>query len=180
MPAPTSTTTAHPPSATIPAARALLAQCRGFLSDLDDASYTEPCPAMFNATIGAHVRHTLDHFAAALGAQGDEAIDYDHRERDTPVEKSVEAAVALIDDIDAKLDALTEADADRDVRIRVMLSGDGDETRLASTLARELAFAAHHGVHHHAMIASIAMSQGRDVPAGFGKAPSTIAYESSR
>ena len=37
----------------------------------------------------------------------------------------------------------------------------------------------HHAIHHHAVMGAIAMEQGLDIPAGFGKAPSTINHESN-
>jgi hypothetical protein len=58
-----------------------------------------------------------------------------------------------------------------------MLSGEGDEAELTSTFAREVAFATHHAIHHNAMIAAIAASFGVTIPAGFGKAPSTVNHE---
>ena len=61
--------------------------------------------------------------------------------------------------------------------VRVMVSAEGAEASLGSTLARELAFAVHHAVHHNAMIASIAGELGIACPAGFGKAPSTANHE---
>ena len=46
--------------------------------------------------------------------------------------------------------------------VRCMLSAQGDEQRLRSSLAREIAFASHHATHHHAMMASIALEHGVD------------------
>jgi len=63
------------------------------------------------------------------------------------------------------------------VRVRVMLCADGQHAELGSTLGRELAFAAHHAVHHHAMVAAIAAEFGLSAPDGFGRAPSTIHHE---
>lgn len=63
------------------------------------------------------------------------------------------------------------------VRVRVMVSGDGAETELVSSLARELAFATHHAVHHQAMMRAIAGEFGVEASSDFGKAPSTINHE---
>ena len=165
------------PGATLPAAAAMLAQCRSFVEGLGADVYAEPCAAMFGASIGQHVRHSLDHFAAALDAFEGGVIEYDRRERDTDVEKSPEVAVGTIDVLASLIHAIDGRQADRLVTVRVMLSDDGAETDLTSTFARELAFASHHAVHHHAMIASIAGHLGLSVPEGFGKAPSTLAHE---
>jgi hypothetical protein len=161
-------------------ADSLLAQSRAFVEHSRDR-YTDPCASMMNGTIGAHLRHNLDHFGAAINAAADDApIDYDHRARGTPVETDPEAALDVIDDLRARLAALLENGChDRAVTVRMMLSADGDEARMRSTLARELAFAAHHALHHHAMMGAIAYAHGLSIPPGFGKAPSTLNHESS-
>lgn len=165
------------PAAALTAAAALLDQCRAFVRSVPAAAYTAPCPLMFDATIGQHVRHALDHFAAALSAIDGATIDYDHRQRDTAIERDPAEAARAIDALIAALRAVPPAGASRTVAIRIMLSGTGDECELGSTLAREIAFATHHAVHHHAMMATIARSIGAQVPPGFGKAPSTIDHE---
>jgi hypothetical protein len=58
-----------------------------------------------------------------------------------------------------------------------MLTSDGVDAELGSTLGRELAFATHHAVHHHAMLGAIAAELGVATPPEFGKAPSTIRHE---
>lgn len=168
------------PSATMPAAVALLQQCRACLGQVSDEQYTASCATMFGATIGQHMRHTLDHFIAAMDALEDETIDYDHRERDTDVEKQRRIAMDTIDTLCALLQATPVEAADRLVTVRVMLSPDGQETELTSSFARELAFATHHAIHHNAMIAVIAHEMGITMPNDFGKAPSSIAYEHAR
>ncbi|GAB4515636.1 MAG: hypothetical protein Tsb0013_20200 [Phycisphaerales bacterium] len=174
------TQTLRPASDTIPAACALLGQVRSLAGSIDDERYTTPSASMFGATIGAHVRHTLDHFRAALtGLEGD-VVDYDHRDRATAIEQSVDAAIAEIDALAGAIGAIGEEDAARGVTVRVMLSGDGACAELSTTLARELAFAAHHGVHHNAMIKAICCELGVETPEGFGKAPSTIQHENTR
>ncbi len=161
------------------ASLAVLGQCAAFVASLPTRAYTAPSTVLFGATIGQHVRHSLDHFAAALLTGPGEAIDYDHRERGTPIESDPAAAAGLMAQLRDVLEGLTPAAAGRSVRVRVMLTSAGDETELGSTLERELAFASHHAVHHHAMMAAIANELRHPVPAGFGKAPSTLNHERS-
>lgn len=160
-------------------ADALLAQSRAFVEHARGC-FSSPCAAMMNGSIGAHLRHNLDHFAAAIGAFDDASpIDYDHRARGTPVESDPDAAIGVIDALRARLAELTlDGAPDRDVVVRMMITSGGDEAALRSTLARELAFAAHHATHHHAMMAAIGMAHGLAIPQGFGKAPSTLNHES--
>ena len=66
-----------------------------------------------------------------------------------------------------------------------MLSGDSNEEFvLPSTRSRELVFAAHHAIHHMAIIRIIALGTVGglsidDLPVDFGRAPSTVQYETS-
>lgn len=159
------------------AAGRVLDQCAGVLHDLTDEQYTRPSRRTAGASIGQHVRHTLDHFSATLRAVEGEVIDYDQRQRGTSVEQHREEAIRRARQIAETFADLTEHDAARPVRVRVMLSAAGDDAELPSTLGREIAFASHHAVHHHAMIISIASEFGLQLPADFGKAPSTLNHE---
>lgn len=159
-------------------ADALLTQCRAFVEETR-AVFTLPCASLMNSTIGQHLRHNLDHFGAAISAFGcADPVDYDHRERGTPVETDPDAAIAVLDDLRERLDALRSGGArDGEITVRMMLTAGGEEAALRSTLSRELAFASHHAIHHHAMMAAIAHAHGAPVPPGFGKAPSTLHHE---
>jgi uncharacterized damage-inducible protein DinB len=159
---------------------ALLDQASGLIrSAFDRSAYAAPSQVLPGGTIGKHIRHALDHFRAALDGRAD-VIDYDHRERDVPMETSPAAALQAIDDLCQQLAAIDQAQLQQPVRVRIMLSGSGDEAELTSTLGRELAFATHHAVHHHAMIRAIAAELGVQVGPDFGKAPSTINHEKCR
>lgn len=163
------------------AAVALLDQCAAFIQSIPERVYTADATTIRGGTIGKHVRHSLDHFAAALhGHSGAEPIDYDHRARNVPMETDRESAVAAIRSMQSMIASLGEAELGSPVRIRVMLSSDGVDAVLASTLARELAFATHHAIHHNTMMKTIAAEFGLEVGDEFGKAPSTLNYESSR
>lgn len=167
------------PEAAAAAAAAVLGQCEAFLGGLSESAYTAPSARLMGSTIGQHVRHSVDHFAAALRALEGEAIAYDHRERNTPIESDLAAASARIRELRDALRGIGGSACAERVRVRVMLTSEGDEAELHSTLARELAFAAHHATHHHAMMAAIASEVGAACPAGFGKAPSTLHHERS-
>jgi hypothetical protein len=161
----------------------LLAECAALVrqSAASDGVYAAASRVLPGGTIGKHVRHSLDHFRAVLeGSEGGGMIDYDHRERDVPMESVPEAALEAIAELCLRLGKVGELHLQQPVRVRVMLSGSGEEAELASTLGRELAFATHHAVHHHAMIGAIAAEMGVAAGADFGKAPSTINHEKCR
>lgn len=172
----------------IAAASALIDQAASFIAKLDDDVYARCCPSASDGTIGKHLRHCLDHFVAALDA-ADHArssewvsgpvIDYDHRERDVPMETCRRAASDLMTAVRHRLSRLDAARLAAPVVVRVMLAQDGQTVDLPSTLAREIAFATHHALHHHAMMRFIAESFGLITSTDFGKAPSTINHERS-
>lgn len=164
------------------AALSLLQQAVGFIETIDDASYSAPSRLMPGGTIGKHFRHVVDHFAATLaplrvGSDPGAVIEYDRRERNVPMETCRRTALAEIRAVMQELEQAHQERSRADVTVRVMLSADGAERDFRSTLGREIAFASHHAVHHHAMIQVIAGELGIRAPDGFGKAPATLNFE---
>ena len=157
----------------------MLDQCAAFVRGIPGSTYSVESETLKGGTIGKHVRHTLDHYRAALASGSGLVIDYDRRDREVPMETQPEEALRAIESLRQQVLALDHADLAAQVRIRVMVSGDGIETELESTLARELAFVTHHAVHHHAMLGAMAREHGVIVGSEFGKAPSTVNHEST-
>jgi hypothetical protein len=159
--------------------------------------YTTPCPIV-KATMGQHIRHSMDHVERAITCaqqqqpqrQQKSTIHYDLRERDTVDEHDWVAADARIHRVGALLEDLSKTHSiivpNQPVDAFFMLSGDSStEYCLPSTIARELGFAAHHAIHHMAMVKIIATNpavgglKDADLPADFGRAPSTVSYQNS-
>lgn len=161
---------AHPTSH---AAVCSLADCRALLNVFGPERYTASTPLLPGGTVGQHARHLLDHFSALFRAAPDAPIDYDARARGTEVETSFNAAIDEIDRLSTLLRAVDAARAEAPVTVRLMIRADGTRAVHASTLGREVAFAVHHAVHHHAMIAAIARDIGLKIPEGAGLAPAT-------
>ena len=131
-----------------------------------------PVPSV-SGSIGEHVRHTLDHIAALLKADGFQPLSYDHRQRGTVVETDPHAAVEQIFHLMALVERQSKRSLDEQLQITASLSTAGDEVTSWSTLGRELAFVASHTIHHQAQIALLMAVQGIHVPRRFGYAPST-------
>lgn len=147
--------------------------------------YQTPCPIV-KATMGQHIRHSMDHIERAVTALPE--IHYDLRQRDTVDEHDWFLADARIIRVGALLEELSKSNAhiapNQPVGACFMLSGDSSaEFCLPSTIARELGFAAHHAIHHMAMVKIIATNPevggltDADLPADFGRAPSTVNYD---
>lgn len=166
-----------PRNPTVEASLMLLLRCAAFVEGVDEALYRRPCALIGGSTIGQHVRHLLDHYAAILTCREGGEINYDHRERGTAVERKPSSAAEHARSLAGQLSGLASDRLCSAVHVRVMVNADGCEAVLGSTLERELAFAAHHAIHHQAMIAAMAREFGLATPEGFGKAPSTVIHE---
>jgi hypothetical protein len=165
----------------VTAAGAVLDQCEALVRAVPEGAMCAESRTLKGGTLGKHLRHTLDHYVAALSVVGEDGvIDYDRRRRETPVETDKGAAVDAIDELRMRLSAAAGEGLARPVKVRVMLDGEGGELELASTLGRELAFATHHAVHHQAMMRAIAGEFGIEMEDAFGKAPSTLHAERAR
>ena len=154
----------------------VLQQQQEFIGALSAEAYSTPSSA--GASIGQHIRHSTDHFSRALRAQSQETgavCQYDVRSRGTELEHDRDAATRVLAELSAGLEQLEPSSLDRNVHVSFVLTRDGGETVLRSTLARELAFCAHHAVHHNYVMRLIAEELGltASVCSTFGFAPST-------
>jgi uncharacterized damage-inducible protein DinB len=164
--------------------RRLLAAALGFLQQgldlldqLEPESYSRPHPAVYEASIGGHYRHGLDHFVSLLRAMESGLVDYDRRDRDPRVEQELETAQSSTRIVRSELQRWDSSVLEREVRVRCSVSDCNPEPPLTrSTLGRELAYAITHGIHHYAMIGVIARLEDLPLPAGFGVAPSTTLH----
>ncbi|CAM9338960.1 unnamed protein product [Ectocarpus fasciculatus] len=173
---------------------------------LSPADYARMDPAI-GASVGGHLRHTLDHFSKCLQAAQQQpapdedavptttpvTIRYDHRVRGGSIETDPAAASRSISSLLQQLQNLPTADhhlrAKRVAPMFMLGGSDGskEEYGFESNLERELFFCCHHGTHHDAMIqlilrgmgekGEIALSQAGE---GFGVAPSTIDFLKKR
>ncbi len=133
--------------------------------------------AFSGSSIGGHVRHTLDHVRAMAEGVASGEIDYDHRERGTGIEFERTLALAEIRRLSELVEQAGRRQSGHAVEVVYMASSDGRALRASSTVARELAFVLSHTIHHAGMIRAMAKLAGASVPARFGYAPSTLAYQ---
>jgi uncharacterized damage-inducible protein DinB len=162
-----------PLAAPVTALLRLLDQLRDVIELLDLDTYASAPSHRRSGSIGAHVRHSLDHVAAFLDAIGRGAMSYDDRARGTAVESRPEAAVARIDALTSALLDLDARALDTPLRLDVQLDPAGASCSVVSTVGRELAYVISHTVHHNATMAVLLSEIGVNVPARFGMAAAT-------
>ncbi len=155
----------------------VLRQGVGLLRRLDDRTYGEADPAAGRSAVGAHFRHVLDHYRAFLSGLATGEIDYDARERNTPLERDRALAIAAALGTIADLERMPRELADRPVRVnlRSVAAAQGSQDWSASTVKRELQFLVSHTVHHYALIKEVLRQEGLEAGETFGVAPSTLA-----
>lgn len=161
------------------AAVAILAQGEELLAGVSVDAYTRRVPLAFNACIGGHYRHCLDHFTSLLRGFDADTVDYDHRERDVRIESDPAFALELTRRMRAQLECLPISSLETIVRARCEVSyAHGDSPVTGSTFGREMVYAIAHAIHHYALIAVMARLMGATLPEHFGIAPSTVAHNS--
>lgn len=131
-----------------------------------------PVPEI-SGSIGAQVRHTLDHIAAFAAASPTATLSYDHRDRGTAVETDPASALRTIFRLKTALGDSSDDSLEDPIEVAAKVSEEGAALRAWSSRARELAFVQSHTIHHQAIIGLLLVIQGCMPPDGFGFAPST-------
>lgn len=152
-----------------------LHQISCLLESLSDEQYSLTMPEAMNASIGGHVRHSLDHFSAILDGCNSGAINYDSRLRDTSIETSTDHAEKRTTSLRETFRLLDPNLVSRDIEVTCKVN-QSESPAVESTIGRELMFAVIHAVHHNALISFMLNCCQVQTPAGFGVAPSTTAY----
>jgi hypothetical protein len=155
-----------------------LDQGEALLAGLDDESYTQKLPVAFNASIGGHFRHCLDHFRSLLDAAGDGDLNYDRRERGTLVESDRFAALNATRALRDGYQRLAPSYLDRELQVTCKTSYAARASQMSlSTVGREIMYVVAHAVHHYALIGIMGGLMGLSLPPGFGVAPSTLKHQ---
>ena len=156
----------------------VLEQGEALLTGLSDAQYAGAASDASGATIGAHYRHSLEHFKILLEAVNEAQIDYDRRERDANLENERLFALQVTRDFRHAARFLSTLPADKPIEARYKISYAGSGScSAASTVGREIMYAVSHAIHHYALIGLICGMRKIPVPQDFGVAPSTIEYQ---
>ncbi len=161
----------------VPAVNAVIrqiAELAAIVERIDDDTYVERLSDV-SGTIGAHVRHALDHIGALVEAVAAGECWYDRRTRGTDVERHRAAGLRAARRLRLALAEIDAADLTRPIVVRVQLEQRGPEVAVESTIERELAFLLSHTVHHNAILALLLEQAGIAAPHRFGVAVSTPA-----
>lgn len=162
-----------PGTATSTALADRLTSLAGVIASIDDRTFRHLRADGVSGSIGAHIRHTLDHVAALVDRPLASLVDYDTRRRGTDVEHSRTAAAAELVHLASRLQSLGPDDEALPVELSAVIDESGRRVSAWSTVGRELVFVLSHTVHHQAIIALLLAGTGHRTPPRFALAPST-------
>ena len=138
----------------------------GFLEIVDKSHYTRPSYILSGATIGQHVRHSIEMYQCLFTGYESAEVDYSKRKRDIVIESSPEHA---IDCLQLILDVIKKVDKPINLINNLEVYN--------SSFSRELFYCDEHTIHHLALIrVGINEIGGYQLDDSFGVAPSTIKY----
>ncbi len=160
----------------IHACKERLEELASVISHLSDNEYGMALPVLNHASLGGHTRHIVEFYQCLLHQTEQGEINYDLRNRQLSLERSVESALGAISEITVLLDQIS---SDRLLSLRVNFSHDSKETEMIkTTLYRELVYQQEHTVHHMALI-RVGVQHTYPhvrVPDNFGVAASTLRH----
>jgi hypothetical protein len=131
--------------------------------------YTAPCHELSQATIGQHTRHVIELYQCLLAGYETGLVNYDDRQRNKLYETNTVEAIAVIKEIQSKLQQPDKA-------MQVVCGAEEPHT-ITSNYYREVLYNLEHCIHHQALIrVGLITTNGGSVSSEFGVAPSTIQY----
>ncbi|MEO7312082.1 MAG: hypothetical protein ABIX01_16890 [Chitinophagaceae bacterium] len=151
----------------------VIAQLCSLLTRLSVGQYCKQSIVLSNATIGQHVRHTIELFQSLLRAYETGILNYDDRLRDKAMETDRDFAIHLLQTIAASIKKPNKNLALHGFYDMALEEGLAIDTNFY----RELVYNLEHAIHHMALIrVGVQEVSSIKLNADFGVAPSTLQY----
>ena len=154
----------------------ILRQLSEIVQQLDEKDFSRPSEALGNATVGQHLRHTLEFFLCLECGLEQGIINYDERAHDQIIETDKFVALSIIFRIES---FVKNPRADRSLKLEVGYHRDNNECVVVETnYQRELVYNIEHAVHHMAIM-KIGIREVAPyviIPKDFGIAVSSLRY----
>ena len=157
----------------------ILGQLQDFVLRVKDDDFVAPSEVLSGASLGQHLRHTLEFFICLENGTAKGVINYDKRIHDKLIETDKYIALDTIQKIS---DFVSNQQIDKSLKLEVGYSSNSEDCILIETnFWRELSYNIEHAVHHMAIM-KIGIKQVANyivLPSDFGVAASTIRYKES-
>lgn len=154
----------------------VLTQLADAIGQISEADFRKPSPALSNATLGQHLRHTLEFFVCLEQGYESGVVNYDKRQHDKAIENDKFVALGTINRV---LDFVNQKPADKRMVLEVGYLEDSEAcVPVETNFMRELTYNIEHAVHHMAImkIGIREVAPNTVIPKSFGVAVSTLRY----
>lgn len=162
------------------AVKGVLEQLAAVVGQMSQSDFKKPVSTLNNATVGQHVRHTLEFFTCLLDGHISGVVNYDKRNHDKSIEQDKSQALTSLNSIITFIEKVKE---NYQFKLEVDYGIDTDlSSSMDTNLNRELAYNIEHAIHHMALIkiGIQAICPQVSLPANFGVANSTVKYNRSQ
>ncbi|MBX2895385.1 MAG: hypothetical protein KF856_01190 [Cyclobacteriaceae bacterium] len=158
------------------AVQTVLSQLADVIGQISEEDFRKPSPALSQATLGQHLRHTLEFFVCLEQGYESGVVNYDKRQHDKAIENDKFVALGTINKI---LDFVNRKPADKRMIMEVGYLQDSEEcVPVETNFMRELTYNIEHAVHHMAIMKIGIREVAPDtvIPKSFGVAVSTLRF----
>lgn len=155
----------------------ILGQLENTVDQIHSDDFIRPSQSLSNATLGQHLRHTLEFFICLEKGFGSGVINYDNREHNKLVESDKFLALATIGRI---REFVEKQKSDKPLQLEVGYERHTNITVAVSTnYFRELTYNIEHAIHHMAIMKIGVREVAPYVKLAdhFGVAVSTVRYQ---
>jgi hypothetical protein len=158
----------------------ILHQLAELVRNIRPEDFSRPSDALNKATIGQHLRHTLEFFICLEDGYEKSVVNYDKRNHNTLMEINKEIALESIGHIIDFVQTIKENKALK-LEVGYDLIQD-DYIQVETNVIRELIYNIEHAIHHMAImkIGIREIAPYINLPYNFGIAASTIRYQGAR
>ena len=151
-----------------------LEEIKSLIEEIPSGLYVEPLEVLNGSTIGQHFRHIIEFYLCLMQSKDKGLVCYDERKRDLRIEEDRQFSMDRCDDF---IDFIQTVEGDSPLFLLADLSaGDGVQSKLRTSLERELAYVMDHGVHHLAIIKIALAEMHLNIGADIGVAAATLRY----
>ena len=154
----------------------LLNQLSEICAKLENKEFSEKLNILSDATIGQHVRHTLEFFDIMMKGVNDRKFSYDRREHNSLLQENVQLTLNKIDELTNFLDNIVR---NEEIELEVEFPVSSINTVVNTNLEREIIYNIEHLIHHMALL-KIGIHQNFPhikLPNYFGVAQTTVAFQ---
>ena len=160
----------------VSACTTILRQLSDIVHQLEEKDISRPSEALGNATVGQHLRHTLEFFLCLEQGFEQGIVNYDKRAHNEIIETDKLVALSVLSRIE---DFIKTPHTDRLLKLEAGYLRDSDECVTVETnYLRELTYNIEHAVHHMAIM-KIGIREVAPyvlIPNDFGIAVSSLRY----